>query len=503
MSKKPSKSRLSKLVKMEQESLGRLREISWKIDSPNPVKMYEAAKDLSVHPVNLCLLPKVMDLLSHPKQDMQHSSFTMAAKNVFGSYIDDFFKFLKPLNPALKEQILQSVHERFSQQGSPTSTKDQRTWVKELAELGRGHQPMVFSLMRWLGTPGYKWVSDFIRDNVKGVSLGAVPPLSGFPEKERKKLIKLLCERASKDKREILPEISGIVDDSTVSLLSSFLRRSSWEERVHIAQAVSRIGITKVSGLVMELVGDKDWQVKQALVEDLNIADSNFSSLLKVLGYLITETHSRVRNQTERVLLRLGLEKCSSSKLKDQREKLEKKFRSQLLKAARSNRDMDTKWLGVEHKKPDPISEILKKVSEDSTETEDEPEKPEGVSLADFAPSAEEAEDESTKSDEDNAILLSALLGAKKASQAEATQPPETDRMPLDPTLPRTSRFMLLLQKCSEKHGKDVPLNALLSDAEKFSLNEEQFFGALTELEKKGLIYRSKKGTVSYVDMAI
>ena len=502
MSKKTSSTRPSKLAKIEQKSVELLREISWKIDSPDPVKMYEASNELSLHPANRCLLPKVMDLLSHPKQDMQHASFTMAAKNVFGPYISDFFKFLKPLNPALKEQILQSVHERFAQEGSPTSSKEQKAWVDELAELGRGHQPIVFSLMRWLGSPGFKWVSEYIQDNVKGVSLGAVPPLSGFPEKDRKKLLKTLCEKASKDKREILPEISGIVDESTVSLLSSFLRSSSWEERVHIAQAISRIGITKASGLVMELVGDKDWQVKQALVEDLNIADSNFSSLLKVLGYLITETHSRVRSQTERVMLRLGLEKCAKSKLKDQREKLEKKFRSQLLKAARSHRDIDAKWLGVDHKKPDPISEILKKVSDDEADMEDEPEKPEGVSLADFAPSTKEPETESEES-EDKAVLLSALLGAKKASQAEATQEAAAEDMPLDPTLPATSKFMLLLQRSSDKHGKDVPLNALLADAEKFSLTEEELFGALTELEKKGLIYRSKKGTVSYVDMAI
>jgi hypothetical protein len=497
MPKKKAKNiAVSKMAKLELDSLEPLREISYKFDSPDPIKLFEAMSELAAHPVNKCLLPKIMDLLSYPRQDLQQSAFTVAARGVYGPYVGDFFNAMKSLNPAVKEQVLQSVNERFSQQGSPTSAKEQKTWVSELSELGRGHQPIVFSLMKWLGKPGIKWTTDFIRNNIKGVSLGAVPSLSGYPEKDRKKLLKLLCGKSSKDKREMLPEICGIVDEKTVSYLSVFLKKSTWEERAHIADAISKIGIRKASGLVMELVGDKDWQVKQALVEELNIADSNFASLVKVLGYLITETHSRVRSQTERVLLRLGLEKCSKSTLKDQREKLQKKFRSQLLKAARANRDIDTKWLGIDHKKPDPISEILKRVSEEDDQQE-EP-KPEGVSLADLAAPKKASKVESDEVEE-KAVLLSALLGAKKEAQAES--PTEThDDMPLDPTLPAKSKFMLLLQQSSEEHGKDVPLDVLLAKAPKYSLTDEELLDTLKKLEEQGIIYRSDEGKVSYVD---
>ncbi len=55
----------------------------------------------------------------------------------------------------------------------------------------------------------------------------------------------------------------------------------------------------------------------------------------------------------------------------------------------------------------------------------------------------------------------------------------------------------------AEKVGKDVPLNDLLSKAEESGMTEEDFENAVTELEKQGIIYRSKKGTVSYVDIEL
>ncbi|RLI52837.1 MAG: hypothetical protein DRP09_17105, partial [Candidatus Thorarchaeota archaeon] len=182
---------------------------------------------------------------------------------------------------------------------------------------------------------------------------------------------------------------------------------------------------------------------------------------------------------------------------------LERKFRSQLLRAAKANRDLDTKWLGVDYEKPDPMSEILRQVAETPEQkSKEDVARPEGVSLADFEKETEETSSPSESSDE-KATLLAALMGAKKAAQEETPQASEPEDVPLDATLPATSRFILLLQKSTETHGKDVPLNVLLDEASSYSLSDEEFFVALTELEKQGIIYRSSRGTVSYVDLDV
>jgi len=502
-SRKKAKGQSSALATLEVSAVKELRKIMSDVDSPDAIRMYEAARELSIHPANKCLLPKAMDLLAHDIKNIQHAAFTMAAKNVFGPYMKRFFSALKTLNPAEREQVLQSLQERFSQMGGPTSSVEQKKWVTEFESLGKEHQPTVFSLMRWLGTPGARWIAGQIREHTSTISLGAVPVLNGFPDKTKKNLIRLLCQHASKKKRQMLPEICGIVDSATVSQLALFLKGSTWQERVHIAEAVARVGIKKTTQLVMELVGDPDWQVKQALVENLNIADSTFASLVKILGYLVIETHSRVRSQTERTILRLGLEPCANSTLTNQREIIEKKFRSQLLRAAQANRDLDSKWLGVDYEKPDPMSEILKQVSETQTgRPEGEGTRPEGVSLSDFEKGNQEPV-EAPPASGDTAALLAALMGAKKAFQEKTPPPPEPGNILADPTLPATSRFVLLLQKSSETHGRDVPLNVLLDGAASYSLSDEDFFTAMAELEKQGIIYRSSKGTVSYVDLDV
>ncbi|MGQ4912623.1 MAG: HEAT repeat domain-containing protein, partial [Candidatus Thorarchaeota archaeon] len=502
-SRKKAKGQSSALAALEVSAVKELRKIMSDVDSPDAIRMYEAARELSIHPANKCLLPKAMDLLAHDIKNIQHAAFTMAAKNVFGPYMKGFFSALKTLNPAEREQVLQSLQERFSQMGGPTSSVEQKKWVTEFESLGKEHQPTVFSLMRWLGPPGAKWIAGQIREHTSTISLGAVPVLNGFPDKTKKNFIRLLCQHASKKKRQMLPEICGIVDSGTVSQLALFLKGSTWQERVHIAEAIARVGIKKTTQLVMELVGDPDWQVKQALVENLNITDSTFASLVKVLGYLVTETHSRVRSQTERTILRLGSEACANSTIEAQRQVLERKFRSQLLRAAKANRDLDTKWLGVDYEKPDPMSEILRQVAETPEQkSKEDVARPEGVSLADFEKETEETSSPSESSDE-KATLLAALMGAKKAAQEETPQASEPEDVPLDATLPTTSRFILLLQKSTETHGKDVPLNVLLDEASSYSLSDEEFFVALTELEKQGIIYRSSRGTVSYVDLDV
>jgi DNA replicative helicase MCM subunit Mcm2 (Cdc46/Mcm family) len=55
----------------------------------------------------------------------------------------------------------------------------------------------------------------------------------------------------------------------------------------------------------------------------------------------------------------------------------------------------------------------------------------------------------------------------------------------------------------SERVGKDVPVNDLLTKAEESGMTEKEFEDAMNDLEKQGIIYRSSKGTVSYVDIEL
>ncbi|MHA3963320.1 MAG: hypothetical protein AM325_007240 [Candidatus Thorarchaeota archaeon SMTZ1-45] len=490
---------------LEIKALKELKKIAYDIDSPDLGTMYDAVGRLASHSTYRSLLPKAMELLDANDQNVKQAAFTVAGKSVFGPYISELFNNLKILNPVEREQVLQGIHEMFSQTGGPESRQEQKRWIDALENLGKGHQPTVFALMRFLGEPGRRWVTGQIRENIDDISLGAVAPLRIFPEKTRKKLIKLLVDIASKKRRDILPYICGIVDQTTYIHLSAFLKGSKWQERVEIASAISGAGIKTTSGFVLELVGDSNWRVKQALLEKLNIRNSRFSAISKILSFLVKETHTRVRGQAERTLLLLGSIKCHDSTLKEQRKKLEKQYRTQLLKAAQANKDLDSEWLGIEIEKVDPMHEIMRKVSVEpkSIEVEDSPE-PIGVSLSDLM-SPPLSGEETIFGEKDKSTLLSALLGAQKKSIEESEEDimDKPIELPLDPTIPPASKFLLLLQRMSETIGKDVPLNDLLTKAAEIGISEEEFENAMDELEKQGIIYRSSKGTVSYVDIEL
>ncbi|MFX1561148.1 MAG: hypothetical protein ACFFBL_11220 [Promethearchaeota archaeon] len=495
------------LQTQEKKALKELKKIAYDIDSPDPGTMYDAVGRLASHQSSRSLLPKAMELFDASDQNVKQAAFTVAGKNAFGPYTSEFFASLKVLNPVEREQVFQGIQETFTQTGGPESTIEQKRWINALENLGKEHQPTVFGLMRFLGDPGRRWVTRKIRENIDDVTLGAVPAISGFPESTRKRLVKLLSEIASKKRREMLPYICGIVDQTTYNHLSVFLRGSKWQERVEIASAISSAGIKTASGFIMELVGDSNWQVKQALLENLNIQNSRFPAVSKILSFLVKETHTRVRGQAERTLLLLGSKSCLDSTISEQRKKLEKQYRTQLLKAARVNKDLDAEWLGIEMEKVDPMHEIMAKVTSDDesavpeslAETE-----PVGLSLSDLAtPSSTEGD--AVLEEKDKSILLGALLGAQKKSTEEPIQVHQVDiqDLPLDSTIPPTSKFLLLLQRMSEQVGKDVPVNDLLTKAEESGMSEEEFNEAMGELEKQGIIYRSSKGTVSYVDIEL
>ncbi|TFG32102.1 hypothetical protein EU527_10880 [Candidatus Thorarchaeota archaeon] len=498
------------IEELEGNALESLRKIAWDIDSPNLGTMYDAVGRLATLETSRLLLPKAMDLLSSNDRNVKQAAYTVAGKNIHGDYVNEFFLKLKEMNPVEREQILQGIEEMFENIGGPISPVEQKNWIKNLETLGREHQPAIFGLMIGLGRPGKSWIRKQIRENIKNITLGAVPKISMFPSRERKQMINLLCEGASKQRRDLLPYICGVVDSSTQKYLATFMRKSQWQERVEIAGAVSASGIVTSSGLIMELVADANWQVKQALLENLNIKKSKFSALLSALSHLVGESHARVRAQAERTLLILGTETCFDSTLEEQQARLEKKFRTQLLKAAQANKDIDASWLGIEREQADPITEILKRITTDEAFEDqriDRSDDPEGVSLSDL----EKQEKQKSKgeveniSEEDKSSLLSALLGAKKSSVEEESLPiiEATSQIEMDPTIPASSRFIFVLQRVSDEIGKDVPLDLLQSKGIAAGLTDEEFFKALAELEEQGIIYRSSKGTVSYVDIEL
>ena len=502
MSKKP---KTSEYQKLEKKLLKPLQKIAWDIDSPNLGTMYDAVGRLASVPNNRLLLPKAMDLLSTTDRNVKQAAFTVAGKNLHGPYLSEFFLDLKEMNPVEREQILQGIQETFTQKGGPTSVTEQKNWVKNLETLGREHQPAVFGLMIGLGKQGKNWITQLIRDNINGITLGAVPKLSMFPEDDRKRLVKLLSEGAAKKRRDLIPYICGIVDQKTLKTLAVFLRKSEWQERVEIAEAVARVGIRTSSGLVMELVADTKWQVKQGLLEDLNIESSKISPLMTVLSHLLAVSHSRVRALAERTMLLLGNTACEESNLNDQRKRLEKQFRTQLLKATQANKDIDVRWLGIERDQSDPMIEIMKKVSP-LEEQLDTGEGPEGVSLADFTKEEKVTEPESEEqlNEEDKSTLLAALLGAQKSPTPE---PPiiidDAGTQEYDATIPVSSRFILALQKVSAEIGKEVPIDVLQAECKEAGLTRKEFSKALAELEEQGIIYRSSKKTVRYADMEL
>ncbi len=504
------KTKTSDYQTLERKFLKPLQKIAWDIDSPNLGTMYDAVGRLATVTNNRLLLPKAMELLSSSDRNVKQAAFTVAGKNVYGPYISEFIVALKEdMNPAEIEQILQSIHEKFSQTGGPVSPIEQKNWIKNLETLGIEHQPSVFGFMIGLGKPGKNWLTKQIRDNIKGITLGSVPTISMFPENDRKRLIKLLCDGAANKRRDLLPYICGIIEQQTLKFLAVFLRKSQWQDRVEIAEAVAVNGIRISSGLVMELVADPKWQVKQALLENLNIESSKIMPLLTVLSHLMAESHARVRAQAERTLLLLGITACDESTLEDQRKRLEKQFRTQLLKATQANKDIDVSWLGIERDQSDPMIEIMKRVSTmddeiDGSKSTDED--PEGVSLADFTKveKVEKPDDEEQLKEEDKSVLLAALLGAQKSSKPEPpAQVEDSSSQEYDPTIPTSSRFILVLQKISEEIGKDVPLKILQAQSAKAGLSDEEFNKALAELEEQGIIYQSKKGTVSYTDIEL
>jgi hypothetical protein len=168
-----------------------------------------------------------------------------------------------------------------------------------------------------------------------------------------------------------------------------------------------------------------------------------------------------------------------------------KRYRTQLLRAAPVNQDIDSQWLGIDYGETQSIPII--------GETSGEPE---GVSLADIAPTESKQATAPGKID-----LLSALLSAKKAASIDSAPPfsigvkPASELTVIDQSLPPAQKFVKVLKQIASEGDKNVPLDALKERCSSSGLSDSQFEKALSKLEREGVVYRSKKGTVSYVDM--
>ncbi|MCK4483702.1 MAG: hypothetical protein KAU89_02680 [Candidatus Thorarchaeota archaeon] len=487
----PRKADRLDLRKLEMTKLRELKRIAGSLDSFDLGALYGAAGQLVAHPVARSLLPKVMSLLDDDNQILRKLVFRMAVRNAYGVYLPELFRSMTTLNPAEREQVLQGIEEEFVQDGAPTSNNARRQWIAALESLGVEHQPTVFGLMASLGPPGARWAMKKVRDSIKVISLGTVPKVLAFPDGTRKKMIQLLCQKSAEGKSELLPYICGIVDHTTSKYLTVFLRTTSWKDRVQVASAVGKLGIVSTRGIAMDLVADPDWRVKQGLLENLHIASSKFSSLLRILGYLVTDSHKRVRGLAERSLLMLGEKTCSGSDLDFQRTKIMKRYRTQLLRAAPVNQDIDSQWLGIDYGETQAIPFIGETTGE-----------PEGVSLVDIAPTEPKQTTAPGKMD-----LLSALLSAKKAASAVSAPPfsiglkSTSEPTVIDSSLPPMQKFVKILKQIAAEGDKNVPLDVLKKRCSSSGLSDSQFEKALSKLEREGVVYKSKKGTVSYVDM--
>jgi hypothetical protein len=472
---------------LEKQKVDELRDIAWTSDSADLQKMYEAAAKLQSCDIGGSLLAKAMSLLDSKDQFVKKIAYRMAIRNVYGYYIDDLFCKLEEINPAEREQLFQNLEERFEYIGPPVTESEQQRWITVLEGLGREHQPTVFGLMRHLGALGTRWVIKRIREHVKSLSLGAIQKISAFPEKTRKKMIKLLCEKAREDKRDLLPYITGIIDSSTTRYLAPFLRSDQWKERAEVAKAVAKAGITRASGMVMDIISDTDWRVKQAVADNVNIVMSKFSSITKILSYLVADSHTRVRHSAEKALLKLGSIPCLGSDIEKQRNKLLKQFRTQLLRAAPLNKDIDSSWLGVDVTDEEPIPYI----PEDAEEV--------GISLSDI--SAPKEKKEPSKSGLD---LMAALLSKKEgvtSPESEQEKEATKDEDEFSSDMSPADQFLWILKQESAESGKKVRLSRLRKIAKAYGFTKKKFNDSLSQLEKEGVVYRSGKGTISYVDI--
>ncbi|MFW9921073.1 MAG: HEAT repeat domain-containing protein [Candidatus Thorarchaeota archaeon] len=477
------------LLKAEMKKMREMRSISLSLDSPDLGTMYTAAGKLMALPYAKSLLPKAMSLLDKGDATLRRLVYRSAGKNAYGKYVPELFESMKSINPAEREQVLQVIEEVFQSVGAPSSAIEQKRWIEALENVGHEHQSTIFGIIASLGTNGVRWAKRRIKSNIETISIGTIPKIASFPEKHQTDLIKIAIEASSKKKPELMQYLCEVADKDSIRFLKPVLENGTWQDRVHVARAVGRIGIFSSRGIVMDIVADPDWRVKQELLESIDIHESKLTSVLKILGYLVADSHSRVRGQADRTILLLGSHPCHDTDLDTQRRKLEKTFRVQLLRAAPNNKDINSEWLGVEiDDHPIPF------ISDDT-------DYPNGISLSDIEPKEEPKEEESSP----KLDLMAALLKAKE--DVAPKEPPiptpidESFTEEIEKSLPPTEKFMQILKKLAKGKKRGVTLEKIIDEASSLEMSKEEVEEALTQLEKDGIVYRSSSGTIKRVDI--
>ena len=478
------------LADLELKELKEMRRIAWDLESASQELMYQAAQGLSMYDVNRTLLPKAMNLLSAEEIFLQKLVIRTVGRNLFGAYIKEFFDSLVGISPAEVAQVLMGIREAFRENGSPVSASNQRLWIQALEGLGREHQPGIVEIMATLGTAGFGWTKKIIKNDLENLNIGALASIREFRDNHRNALVALICEEAAKSKRELLPYITGVVDRKNVRFLSVFLS-GEWKERKEVACAIGRVGIYTTSGIVRQVLNDPDWRVKQALIESIDVRQSHFNKLLRILEIFVADSHKRVHGSARRLLLRLGTEACANSDVMIQRDKLMKRFRDQLLKAAPSNKDVDSSWLGVEITEDGVIPYIS---LEDSQDTGD----PEPVGISDFAPPERDL----------RSALMMKMLETKEYSapsleiddsKAASVRKPKPKRT--SSKIPGPARFLALMDRLSAELGKELPLAVVRVKAPEIEMTGKEFDQVLDQLVKEGTVYMVDKETISRVDI--
>lgn len=478
------------LADLELKALKDMRRIAWNLESASQELMYQAAQGLSMYDVNRTLLPKGMTLLRAEDMFLQKLVIRTVGRNVYGGYVKEFFDSLSGVSPAEIAQVLMSIREAFKENGSPVSASEQKLWILALEGLGREHQPGIVEIMATLGISGFRWTKKVIKEDIEHLNIGALASIREFEDKHRNAIVALVCEEAAKRKRDLLPYIAGVVDAKNVRFLSAFLG-GKWKERKEVACGIGRVGIYTTSGIVRQVLNDPDWRVKQALIESIDIGQSRFTSLLRIMEIFVVDSHKRVHGAARRLLLRLGTEVCANSDVMTQREKLMKRFRDQLLKAAPSNKDIDSSWIGVKMVEAGVIPYMGPEDSEGTSH-------PEPVGISDFAPPEKDL----------RTALMMKMLETKEPSVPplkidNSETAPERSPRPrkVRSKLPAPARFLTLMDRLSASLGKELPLAVMRVKAPEIEMSEKEFDKVLEQLVKEGTVYMVNKETVSRVDI--
>ncbi|TFG10449.1 hypothetical protein EU538_01805 [Candidatus Thorarchaeota archaeon] len=483
---------MKSLSKTESAKVSELRRVSDSLESADLQIMYAAAGEMVALPYAFSLIPKAFALTHSDDATICRLAFRTLGQNVYGKYVSELFKGLAEINPAEREQVLQVIEERLKTRGSPDSPSEQDHWIEALDGLGREHQPTVFGILSTLNRKGANYVKKLLTENIGAVSLGSIQKISDFPRSTRNRFIRLLVKVSMDRRKELLPYILEIMDSSSIKYASPYLQSERWQERVKVAERVGYLGVSRASGIVMEVVADEDWRVKQALLENITLEKSKLTSVQKILEYMVKDSHARVRRAADRLILQLGTTQCVGSSLQNQRKRIQKSFRKQLLRAAPVNKDVDSQWLGVDVELQDPIPYM-----------DEEEEGGEGMSLSDLKepPKRDKAAADARKS------LLGALMSAQKKARDEKPELPQVasvDDFDIgDPDLDPEERFLVALKALHHQEGKDVAIELLRAELASHGMDENEFNTTLEEFERNGIVYRSGEGTVSYVDIEL